>query len=214
MNLYHMARLTYGGNEYDWIEGQWQSNGINRTAFVNRQILGPKGYMKGRGKGNKSDMKGKSKGKDNNDDMNAKGKGNKYDMKGKGKGNAEDDMKCKADNAMCKRDAENDMESKADNAEPRAHACCAAVASFIRVEKADNAEDNMNNAEDAEDNAEDAEVDIEGKGNDNAEVDIEGKVKDNAEDAEDNAEDNMNKDGQQVSSTLGSSSASSSWTPV
>jgi hypothetical protein len=190
MNLYHMARLTYGGNIYDWIEGQWQSNGINRTAFVNRQILGPKGYMKGRGKGNKSDMKGKSKGKDNNDDMNAKGKGNKYDMKGKGKGNVctYDWMHTFLQDGMMSMD---DMESKADNAE-----------------------DNMNNAEDAEDNAEDAEVDIEGKGNDNAEVDIEGKVKDNAEDAEDNAEDNMNKDGQQVSSTLGSSSASSSWTPV
>ena len=89
------------------------------------------------------------------------------------------------------------MEGKADNAEPRAHACYAAVASFVRVEKADNAEDH-----------------IEGTGKDNAEVDIEGKVKDNAEDAEDNAEDNMNKDEQQVSSTLGSSSASSTWTPV
>ena len=50
-----MARLSYGGWDYVWSSdwgGQWQTahNGINRTAFVDRVILGPKGYMKGMGK--------------------------------------------------------------------------------------------------------------------------------------------------------------------
>ena len=90
-----MARLINGGNEYGWIDGQWQAttNGVNRTAYVDRCILGPKGYTNDpKGKGNKGKSGGKGK-----DDM--KGKGNKDDMKGKGKGkdNADDDMKGNAD---------------------------------------------------------------------------------------------------------------------
>jgi hypothetical protein len=61
-----MVSLTYAGRIYDWIDGGWHSAGVNRTSYINTNVMGPKGYTHRQDKGNMTGYmrcKGKTKGK-------------------------------------------------------------------------------------------------------------------------------------------------------